>query len=108
MAEDAKIRFLFKRIQHSGLQAAIEALKTQQIAGTAVTYTMAANHLSTTVSELPEYLNKNRNVAALGSENKDRKGSAILYNEDGSIKTALGSENKDRRVRLSFIMKMVP
>ena len=87
MAEDAKVRFLFKRVQHSGLQAAIEALKAQQIAGTVVTYTMAANHLSTAVSELPEYLNKNRTIAALGSENKGRKGSAILYNEDGSVKT---------------------
>ena len=87
MAEDAKVSFLFKRVQHSGLQAAIEALKAQQIAGTVVTYTMAANHLSTAVSELPEYLNKNRTIAALGSENKGRKGSAILYYEDGSVKT---------------------
>ena len=32
-------------------------------------------------------MNKNKTIAALGSENKGRKGSAILYYEDGSVKT---------------------
>ena len=29
MTEDAKIRFLFKKIQHSGLASAVEAMKAQ-------------------------------------------------------------------------------
>ena len=65
MTDDAKLRFLFKRVQHPGLQQAIEALKAQQTAGTAVTYTMAANHLTTAVSALPEYIFKNRSISAV-------------------------------------------
>lgn len=86
MADDAKTRFLFKKVQHSGLQAAIAALRAQQTAGTNITYTMAANHLSTAVSELPEYISKNRNVSGVGT-GSDQKGSADIYNSDGSIIT---------------------
>lgn len=87
MPEDAKLRFLFTKVKHQGLKAAIEALKAQRTAGTEVTYTMAANHLSTAVSELPEIVARNRNISATGSENSNKKGSPIIYNEDGSIKT---------------------
>ena len=87
MPDDAKTRFLFKKVQHNGLQTAIAALRAQQTAGTAITYTMAANHLSTAVSELPEYISKNhRNVSGVGT-NSDQKGSADIYNSDGSIIT---------------------
>jgi hypothetical protein len=85
MADDAKTRFLFKKIQHSGLQTAIAALRVQMNLGAAVTYTMAANHLSTAVSELPEHIAKNRNVSGIGTNEK--KGSPDIYNEDGSINT---------------------
>ena len=83
MADDAKVRFLFKKIQHPSLQNAIEALKAQQTSGTKVTYTMAANHLSTAVSELPEFLSKNRNISATTT---DKVNPAIL-NSDGTINT---------------------
>jgi hypothetical protein len=53
--------------------------------GAAVTYTMAANHLSTAVSELPEHIAKNRNVSGVGTN--DKKGSSDIYNDDGSIIT---------------------
>ena len=85
MADDAKIRFLFKKIQHPGLQTAIAALCVQMNLGTAVTYTMAANHLSTAVSELPEHIAKNRNISGVGTNEK--KGSSDIHNEDGSIIT---------------------
>ena len=88
MPDDAKTRFLFKKVQHSGLRGAIEALRAQQTAGVDVTYTMAANHLSTAVSELPEYLAKNRNISGVGSHqgggSNDQNG---IYNADGTIKT---------------------
>ena len=61
MTEDAKIRHLFKNITHSGLESAIEAMKakiTTEPAGS-VTYTTVANHISTVVSELPDYLARN-------------------------------------------------
>ena len=83
MAEDAKIRFLFKKVQHSGLSSAIEAMKakiTTEAPGT-VTYSTVANHLSTAVSELPDYVARNRNVSGMTT------GSTSIYNADGTINT---------------------
>ena len=54
MSEDAKIRFLFKKVQHTGLQPAIEALKVRQSTSEDLTYTQAANHISKAESELPD------------------------------------------------------
>ena len=87
MSDEAKVRFLFKRIQNSSLRAAIEALKAQMTSGTNITYTMAANHLSTAVSELPDFISKNnRNVSAVGTTGNGGS-SADIYNPDGSIIT---------------------
>lgn len=88
MADDAKLRFLFKRVQHPALQQAIEALKAQQTAGTDITYTMAANHLTTAVSALPEYISKHRNISSLARGSGDNtEGSPDIYKDDGSIIT---------------------
>ena len=90
MNEETKVRFLFKRVQHDKLQSAIEALKAQQTAGTDITYTMAANHLSSAVAALPEYISRNRTVAgvtASGDGDKGKEGSSAIYNPDGSINT---------------------
>ena len=81
MPDDAKTSFLFKRVQHSGLRGAIEALRAQITAGVAVSYTMAANHLSTAVSELPEYLHKNRRISGVVRS----ESSHDIYNSDGTI-----------------------
>ena len=86
MEEEAKIRFLFKKVQNNDLQKSAEALKAQQTTsppGT-VTYVTAANHLSTAVSELPEYISRNRNASQVTW--KDTKNPAI-HNADGTIKT---------------------
>ena len=88
MEEDAKIRFLFRKVQHPVLDKTIKALKATiatSPAGT-ITYTTAANHLSTAVSELPEFLAKSRTVSAFNSEEAVPKTSAI-YNADGAIIT---------------------
>lgn len=92
MDDAARVRFLFKRVQHSALQPAIEALKAQQTAGVNVTYSMAANHLSAAVSALPEYISRNRNISGLGAHDPNDKdgtqqGSTAVYNADGSINT---------------------
>ena len=84
MPDDAKTRFLFKRVQHSGLRGAIEALRAQMTAGVAVSYTMAANHLSTAVSELPEFLHKSRNISGVARSESSHGG---IYNSDGTIIT---------------------
>ena len=64
----------------------IEALQTQMTAGVAVSYTMAANHLSTAVSELPEFLQKNRNISGVARS----ESSHVIYNSDGAIITGVG------------------
>ena len=89
MSEDAKIRFLFKKVQHPNLQSAIEALKARLATNDAVTYTQAANHLSTAVSELPEFLAKNRNICGVnsGTTTTPTNTSSGIYNADGSIIT---------------------
>ena len=69
MTEEAKIRFIFKKINHERLQSTLDAMKTKiatEVAG-AVTYTTVANHLATAVSELPDFLNRNRNVSGIQS-----------------------------------------
>lgn len=90
MNDNDKVRFLFKRVQHSALQPAIEALKAQQTAGTVVTYTMAANHLSSAVATLPDYLSRNRNLSGVSTNEgtiENTEGSSAIYNADGSINT---------------------
>ena len=87
MGEDAKLRFLYKSIHHQGLDSAVQALKVQSTAGIDITYTQAANHLSKAVSELPEYISKNRNISSLNSGNNETRGSDAIYDEDGNIKT---------------------
>ena len=85
MSEDAKIRFLFKKIQHSALSSAIEAMKSKITTDTpgSVTYTTVANHISTAVSELPDYVAKNRNISGLQSDSVPNS----IYNADGKINT---------------------
>ena len=64
MSEEAKVRFLFSKVQHTGLHSYINALKASQMRGTTISHTMAANHFSTATSDIPEYIAKNaRNVS---------------------------------------------
>jgi len=107
MTDEAKVRFLFKRVQHDKLTSSIDALKAQITAGVNVSYTMAANHLSAAVSELPDYLARNRNVSGVGNHNTnsdDGDNNAGIYNSDGSIKTGFLSNwkslSKDDRAKI--------
>ena len=84
MEEDAKLRFLFKNIQHSGLEADIAALKasiTTNPAGT-ITYSTVCNHLSTAVSQLPEFIVKGRNISSV---DRDETKSLCCYKDDGTL-----------------------
>eukprot|EP00957_Ditylum_brightwellii_P156101 11882065-Ditylum_brightwellii.AAC.1 len=86
MEEDAKIRFIFKKINNQGLQAAVEALKVRITTGEpgSVSYTSAANHLSTAVSKLPEYVAKhNRNICSLEKGNNGQ--SSGIYDPSWKI-----------------------
>ena len=42
MSDEAKVRFLFRKVHHSGLRSSIDALKATQTTGTVISYTMAA------------------------------------------------------------------
>ena len=88
MSEEAKIKFLFKAIQHKDLLVAVESLKAQQTAGSNLTYTACCNHLTTAVTEIPEYIQRTRNVS--GVKHGTVKFSSSIYNEDGTI-NATGS-----------------
>ena len=102
MTEDAKIRFLFKKVQHSGLFAAIESLKAQQTLGNQLDYSQAASHLSTAVSQMPEYIAKSRNVSGVATGGSDG-GNASIYDANGNIITghidgwsSLSREDRDK------------
>jgi len=43
MAEEAKVRFLFRKIEYPGLQGAIQAFNASIATGTAISYTTAAS-----------------------------------------------------------------
>jgi hypothetical protein len=50
---------------------------------------MPDNHLSAAVSELPDYLTRNRNVLGVGNHNTNGNdgdnNAGMIYNSDGSI-----------------------
>ena len=86
MEEEAKIRFLFKKIQHAGLQSAIEAMRARiTTSNVPISYSTVANHMSTAVSMLPEYVARNRTISAAGKVQEETD--SPIHNEDGSIIT---------------------
>ena len=87
MSDEAKVRFIFRKLHHTGLRSFINALKASKTIGMTLFYTMAANHLFTATSELPEYIAKNaRNVSGV-QVGDEEKGGGGIYNEDYSINT---------------------
>ena len=70
MEEDAKTHFILKQVDHSDLKKSIEVLNYQMetnLSGT-VSYNIPANNLITDVSELPEYVYRNRSVSSVSTE----------------------------------------
>ena len=107
--EKAKIRFLFKAVASSPLSASVEALKAQiATSPTPISYTTVANHLATSVADLPDNVAGRRNISSLVSD-----GTKGIYKADGSINTGhiinwhqLSDEDKktvtDERSRQGF------
>ena len=86
LEKDAKIRFLFKLVEHSDLHKLIYGLKYQiatNLSGT-VSYTTAANHLSTSVSDILQYISSNRSVSDVITVGEDQDSA---YTADGTIST---------------------
>ena len=71
ITEQAKVRMLLKKVQHSQLQDAVSALRIRAQLDS-VTFTECANHLSAIVSELPDQ-QINRKVSAADSKHKAKR-----------------------------------
>ena len=87
MQEEAKVRFIFSKVQHTGLRSSVNALKVSQTTGTTISYTMDENHFSTAISELPEFISKNARKFSGIQVGNGTKGGDGIYNGDGSINT---------------------
>ena len=83
MNDDAQRCFLYEHIHHPDLQVPIETLKAQTTAGQDITFTKAANHLSTAVSKLPEYIQMNRKIAGVAQYDTPES----IYDDKGNVKT---------------------
>ena len=99
LTENAKVFELMKPVQHNQLQDTVKALRVRfDLDG--ISYTEAANHLTSAVSELPEYLLARR-VSILkrfrggGSEKgKNKFKRDGIYADDGTIFTGYYSNWK--------------
>ena len=85
--EDTRIRFLFKKVEYLDLKVTIAALKSHMI-NTNVLCIEAAKHIATAVSELPEYISKNRNISVvITGGDKLNSSSSTIHKPDGTIIT---------------------
>ena len=87
MSDEAKVLFLFRKVQHTGLRSSIDTLKYLQTTGTTIYYTMARKKLSTATSELPEYIAKNTRNVSGGQVGDGTKDGDVIYNGYGTINT---------------------
>jgi hypothetical protein len=55
MSEDAKLRFLFERVQHPEVKSAVSALQVKVGLGEKVSFTSAANHLAAQLSTTQDF-----------------------------------------------------
>jgi hypothetical protein len=55
MSDDAKLRFLFERVQHPELKSAISALQVKVTMGDRLSFISAANHLAAQLSTTTDY-----------------------------------------------------
>ena len=88
LTENAKVRELFKHVQHTQLQDTVKALCVRfDLDG--ITYTEAANYLTAAVSELPEFQLAQRvsSVKRIHGGGKGKHKRDSIYAEDGTIFT---------------------
>ena len=91
MADSTQVRELFKRVQHPQLLDTVKALEVRaDLDG--ISYTKAANHLTASVSKMPEYqlARKVAGIQARRGNSGPRKGgkdSGTIYNSRGKVHT---------------------
>ena len=96
--ENAKLRELFKRVQHPQLQDTVKALKVHfDMEG--ITYTQVAHHLTAAVLELPEY-HFTRKVSASSSGTPRIRGSGGS-NHNSNIKKKEGTQAPSKGILMS-------
>ena len=108
MAEQAKIRMLFEKINHPELKQAIAALEVQHDMNN-MTYVQITNHLATAVSKFDTKQVKFRGVSAAKTEKAKHEGKGPknggVYMPDGSVFTGFYpnwrelSEEKQNKVK---------
>ena len=83
------IRFLFKKVQHTGLKGSVEEMKEKVYTSPpySVTYTMVTNHLMSAVTELPEYVTTTQNISGVSTNETGSGNYNSVTNKDGSINT---------------------
>ena len=81
MIEDAKVHLLFEKVNNSGIQVQIEALKASITTVIDALYMTEANHISTSVWQFPEYSAQKRVISRV----KARGTSDGIHNPNGSI-----------------------
>ena len=85
--EEAKVRFLLKKVIHPGLSQSVETMKEKQASDpTATTFTYASNYLAARVSELPDYIAKNRTISGItAQDDKETAPTSGVLRSDGSV-----------------------
>ena len=91
--ENAKLRELFKWVQHPQLQDTVKALKVR-FDMEDIMYTQAANHLTATVSELPEYHLTHKVSASSSRVPRIRGGGGSGHNSSVKKKGGIQALNK--------------
>ena len=92
--ENAKLRELFKQVQHPQLHDTVKALKVSfHMEG--ITYTQAANHLTAAGSELPEYDLTHKVSASSSGTPRIRGSGGSSHNSNIKRKGGMQVPNKD-------------
>ena len=91
--ENAKLHELFKRVQHPQLQDTVKALEVHfDMEG--IMYIQAANHLTATVSELPEYHPTRKVSASSSGVPRIQGGGGSSHNSSVKKKGGIQAPNK--------------
>ena len=91
--ENSKLRELFKQVQHTQLQDTVKALKVRfDMEG--IMYAQAANHLTATVSEVPEYHLTHKVSASSSGTPRIRGGGGNNHNSNIKKKGGMQAPNK--------------
>lgn len=105
-SEDAKIRWIFSKVQNPQLTSIVSALKVRKISDPNLTYATVCNQLAAEVSELPETVAmRSRNISAVSGDNGNGNGPRNgIYGADGAIHVGYyknwGSLTKEERSKV--------